>query len=119
GRYTTQDSHHASDAHEWKTFLRLLCRYRPVQPINGVIVTVSVPDLFHGGAELEQQAQAVEQRLLELRAELGLSFPVYLLVTKVDLLAGFVEYFGDFDSTQRERIWGTTFDHDVRHGALP
>lgn len=120
GRYTTQDSHHASDAHEWKTFLQLLCRYRPVQPINGVIVTVSVPDLIHGGAELEQQAEAVEQRLLELRAELGLSFPVYLLVTKVDLLAGFVEYFGDFDATQRERIWGTTFDYaGPQTGALP
>jgi type VI secretion system protein ImpL len=117
GRYTTQDSHHASDAHEWKTFLQLLCRYRPVQPINGVIVTVSVPDLIHGGAELEQQAEAVEQRLLELRAELGLSFPVYLLVTKVDLLAGFVEYFGDFDAAQRERIWGTTFDYAGAQGA--
>ena len=119
GRYTTQDSHHASDAHEWKTFLQLLCRYRPVQPINGVIVTVSVPDLIHGGAELEQQAEAVEQRLLELRAELGLSFPVYLLVTKVDLLAGFVEYFGDFDTAQRERIWGTTFDYAQQQAALP
>jgi type VI secretion system protein ImpL len=123
GRYTTQDSHHASDAHEWKTFLQLLCRYRPVQPINGVIVTVSVPDLIHGGAELEQQAEAVEQRLLELRAELGLSFPVYLLVTKVDLLAGFVEYFGDFDAAQRECLWGTTFDYagpqSAPAGALP
>ena len=117
GRYTTQDSHHASDAHEWKTFLQLLCRYRPVQPINGVIVTVSVPDLLHGGAELDQQAEAVEQRLLELRAELGLSFPVYLLVTKVDLLAGFVEYFGDFDAAQRERIWGTTFDYTSEPGS--
>ena len=119
GRYTTQDSHHASDAQEWKTFLQLLCRYRPVQPINGVIVTVSVPDLIHGGAELEQQADAVEHRLLELRAELGLSFPVYLLVTKVDLLAGFVEYFGDFDTAQRERIWGTTFDYAEQQAALP
>jgi type VI secretion system protein ImpL len=123
GRYTTQDSHHAADAHEWKTFLQLLCRYRPVQPINGVIVTVSVPDLIHGGAELEQQAEAVEQRLLELRAELGMSFPVYLLVTKADLLAGFVEYFGDFDATQRERLWGTTFDYtgpqSAATGALP
>ncbi len=119
GRYTTQDSHHASDAHEWKTFLQLLGRYRPVQPINGVIVTVSVPDLIHGGAELEQQAEAVEQRLLELRTELGLSFPVYLLVTKVDLLAGFVEYFGDFDAAQRERIWGTTFDYASPKFAMP
>ena len=56
GRYTTQDSHAASDSQEWQLFLQLLRRYRPVQPINGVIVTVSVPDLVQGGAELEHQA---------------------------------------------------------------
>ena len=112
GRYTTQDSHAASDAQEWQLFLRLLRRFRPVQPINGVVVTVSVPDLLHGGAELERQAAAVDRRLHELRAELGLSFPVYLLVTKADLLAGFVEYFGDFNAVQREQVWGITFDTD-------
>lgn len=110
GRYTTQDSHSANDALEWQFFLKLLRRYRPVQPINGVIVTVSVPDLLQGGAELQHQAAAVDQRLQELRAQLGLSFPVYLLVTKVDLLAGFVEYFGDFDAAQREQLWGITFE---------
>lgn len=110
GRYTTQDSHPASDAQEWQLFLQLLRRYRPVQPINGVIVTVSVPDLLQGGAELKHQADAVDQRLQELRAQLGLSFPVYLLVTKVDLLAGFIEYFGDFDGAQREQLWGITFE---------
>jgi type VI secretion system protein ImpL len=110
GRYTTQDSHAATDAQEWLLFLKLLRRYRPVQPINGVIVTVSVPDLLQGGAELEHQANAVERRLQELRDELGMSFPVYLLVTKVDLLAGFVEFFGDYDATQREQPWGITFE---------
>jgi type VI secretion system protein ImpL len=111
GRYTTQDSHAATDAQEWRLFLELLRRYRPVQPINGVIVTVSVPDLLQGGAELERQAGAVDRRLQELRAQLGLSFPVYLLVTKVDLLAGFVEFFGDLDAAQREQVWGITFEH--------
>jgi type VI secretion system protein ImpL len=110
GRYTTQDSHAATDLHEWQTFLKLLRRHRPVQPINGVIVTVSVPDLLQGGAELEHQATAVDHRLQELRSELGLSFPVYVLVTKMDLLAGFVEYFGDFDAAQREQVWGITLD---------
>jgi len=120
GRYTTQDSHRLADAGEWHTFLKLLRRYRPVQPINGVIVTLSVPDLVQGGSDLAQQAAAVDRRLQELREQLGLSFPVYLLVTKMDLLAGFVEFFGDFDASRREQAWGLTFEYPAPAGqALP
>lgn len=110
GRYTTQDSDAAADAKEWQQFLALLRRHRPVQPINGVIVSVSVPDLVQGGAELARQAASVAARLDELRQVLDLAFPVYLLVTKADLLAGFVESFGDLDAAQREQLWGVVFD---------
>ncbi|GAA4340214.1 type VI secretion system membrane subunit TssM [Variovorax defluvii] len=113
GRYTTQDSDSAADAREWQQFLALLRRHRPVQPINGVLVSVSVPDLLHGGAELARQAAAVAARLDELRHELDLAFPVYLLVTKADLLAGFTETFGDLDAAQREQLWGLVFDADA------
>ncbi|OUL98115.1 type VI secretion system membrane subunit TssM [Variovorax sp. JS1663] len=113
GRYTTQDSDAAADAREWQQFLALLRRHRPVQPINGVLVSVSVPDLLHGGAELARQAAAVAARLDELRRELDLAFPVYLLVTKADLLAGFTETFGDLDAAQREQLWGLVFDADA------
>ncbi|MDM0108089.1 type VI secretion system membrane subunit TssM [Variovorax sp. J22R24] len=113
GRYTTQDSDAAADAREWQQFLALLRRHRPVQPINGVIVSVSVSDLLQGGAELARQAAAVAARLDELRHELDLAFPVYLLVTKADLLAGFVETFGDLDAAQRELLWGLVFDPDL------
>lgn len=117
GRYTTQDSDAAADAQEWQQFLALLRRHRPVQPVNGVIVSVSVPDLLQGGAELARQADAVAARLQELRRQLDLSFPVYLLVTKADLLAGFMETFGDLDAAQREQLWGVVFDPDV--GGIP
>ncbi|WP_415838308.1 type VI secretion system membrane subunit TssM, partial [Polaromonas hydrogenivorans] len=113
GRYTTQDSDAAVDAQEWQQFLALLRRHRPLQPINGVIVSVSVPDLLHGGVELARQAAAVAARLNELRRELDLAFPIYLLVTKADLLAGFVETFGDLDAAEREQLWGLVFDADV------
>jgi type VI secretion system protein ImpL len=113
GRYTTQDSDAAADAQEWQQFLALLRRHRPLQPINGAIVSVSVPDLLQGGAELARQAAAVAARLDELRRELDLAFPVYLLVTKADLLAGFVETFGDLDAAQREQLWGLVFDADA------
>jgi type VI secretion system protein ImpL len=113
GRYTTQDSDAAADAQEWQQFLALLRRHRPLQPINGVIVSVSLPDLLQGGAELARQAAAVAARLDELRRELDLAFPIYLLVTKADLLAGFLETFGDLDAAQREQLWGVVFEADV------
>lgn len=119
GRYTTQDSRGDQDASEWRLFLQLLRRYRAVQPINGVIVTVSAPDLLAGGAELAHQAAAVDRRLQELRMQLGQSFPVYLLVTKVDLLAGFIENFGDFDPTQRQQPWGIAFEWSGSPAAVP
>ena len=48
-------------------------------------------------------------RLSELYAGLGTRFPVYLLVTKMDLLAGFIEFFGGLDDEKRAQVWGTTF----------
>ena len=108
GRYTTQDSDAAADGREWRRFLGLLREHRPHQPLNGVLVTVSVPDLLAGGAELQRQQQAVQARLQELRTTLGLVLPVYLLVTKTDLLAGFTEFFDALDTAQRAQVWGTT-----------
>lgn len=110
GRYTTQDSDAASDAREWTEFLAQLKRYRPRQPINGALVTVSVADLLTlTDAQLTAQAAAVRNRLSELQQTLDNRFPVYLLITKADLLAGFNEYFGALDKEQRAQVWGSTF----------
>ncbi|WP_431222879.1 type VI secretion system membrane subunit TssM [Serratia sp. L9] len=110
GRYTTQESHPEHDAQEWGSFLGLLKKYRPRQPINGVIVTVSLSDLMNCSAEERQeQAQAQHKRLVELRESLKIDFPVYIMVTKIDLLRGFLAYFGQYDKQQRSQIWGFTF----------
>ena len=109
GRYTTQDSDQAADAGEWAGFLQLLTKHRPRQPINGVLVTVSVADLLAlREPELQQHANAVRARIEELHLAFKLRFPIYLLVTKTDLLPGFLEFFGELDRDQREQIWGST-----------
>jgi type VI secretion system protein ImpL len=116
GRYTTQDSDRAADGDEWQGFLRLLQRFRPRQPINGVLLTVSAADLIQQNrSELERHAAAVRARLDELGRTLGVTFPVYLLVTKCDLLAGFTEFFDDLDQDRREQVWGVTFDFDPQN----
>jgi type VI secretion system protein ImpL len=51
----------------------------------------------------------VRQRVQELHERLSIRFPIYLLVTKCDLLAGFMDNFGALDKDQRAAPWGFTF----------
>jgi type VI secretion system protein ImpL len=110
GRYTTQDSDAKIDKESWFAFLDLLKRNRPRQPINGVILAISVEDLLTLPAvELAAHSQAVRARLLELHERLKVNFPVYALFTKADLVAGFMEFFGNLNDQGRRQVWGATF----------
>ncbi len=119
GRYTTQESDRDADSAAWLGFLDLLKRHRPRQPLNGVIVTLSVADLVHwNDEELARYAGHVRERAGELYTRLGVRLPVYLLVTKTDLLAGFNEFFAELDAEGRSQVWGATFDlTEVSHAA--
>ena len=69
--------------------------------------------LLWAKAERAKFAAHVRMRLAEMYAALNQRFPVYVLVTKMDLLAGFTEFFGDYDQAARMQVWGTTFGHDI------
>ena len=118
GRYTTQSSNREVDAAAWTGFLTLLKKFRPAQPLNGAIVTVSLADLFTwSAAQRDEYARSIRARVQELYGTLGVRFPVYVVVTKVDLLAGFSEFFGDLGREARAQVWGTTFDFPMPAGA--
>ena len=113
GRYTTQDSDPELDRKGWQGFLALLKQYRPLQPINGVLVALSLEDLAARDPQHRlAHAQAIRRRLMELTEFFGVRFPVYFVLTKADLLAGFVEFFDSFSRTDREQVWGMTFPLD-------
>jgi type VI secretion system protein ImpL len=110
GRFTTQDSDAGVDQAGWHGFLGLLKKHRPRRPINGVIVALSVADLLQQGpAGRQAQALAIRARIKELHERLGSSFPIYVLATKCDLLAGFVEFFDNMGREERAQVWGMTF----------
>jgi type VI secretion system protein ImpL len=110
GRYTTQDSDAKTDKESWFSFLALLKKNRPRQPINGVIVAISLEDLMTlSQADLSMHANAIRARLLELHERLKVDFPVYALFTKDDLVSGFIEYFNYLGDQARKQVWGATF----------
>lgn len=105
GRYTSEES----DREEWFAFLELLRRYRKQRPINGILATISATDLATGNpTDAAVLAREVRGRVDELQDQLGVVAPVYLIITKCDLLPGFVEMFADLPEEQRSQIWGFT-----------
>lgn len=110
GRYTTRESDEQVDTAGWLGFLELLRRYRPRQPINGILVAISLADLARLSAEESRaHAAAVKARIRELYDTFGIRFPVYVVFTKADLVAGFMEFFDDLDRDGRKQVWGATF----------
>ncbi|MCK5191547.1 MAG: type VI secretion system membrane subunit TssM, partial [Methylococcales bacterium] len=74
------------------------------------IIAVSLSDLLEQNSEQRlAQARAIRERIQELHERFNIHFPVYLLFTKCDLLAGFMEYFDDLDREERSQVWGMTF----------
>lgn len=111
GRYTTQDSYEEVDSRAWHGFLDLLKQTRPMRPVNGAILAISLAEIAgQTQTERNDHAQAIRQRIQELKVHLGVNVPVYVMLTKADLLAGFEETFDDLSKEEREQVLGFTFD---------
>ncbi|MCK9392057.1 MAG: hypothetical protein M0Q01_10905 [Syntrophales bacterium] len=103
GRYTIPIEE-GRDREEWEKFLTLLSQYRRKEPLNGAIVSIAADALLAGGDDkLRLDGQSIRKRIDQLMRVTGAKFPVYILITKMDLVYGFVEFFNCFpegDSSQ-------------------
>lgn len=113
-RYTTQDRDAEVDRAAWHGFLDLLTTYRRQRPINGVLVAISLSDLLLCDDDRRRRlVGSIRSRIQELLKKCGMRIPVYVLVTKCDLVSGFAEYFDNLDQEGRSQVWGKTFPVDA------
>lgn len=88
----------AGETPEWREFLRLLKKARSRSPINGLFLVLSIESLIRDSADrIAQKAGILAQQLDLIQRTLDVRFPVYLLVTKSDLLTGFREFFDNVE----------------------
>lgn len=105
GRWSTDDE----DTDEWLAFLDMLKRTRKRRAINGLIVAVSAADLLTGDEDtIADLASRLRERCDEVMGRLEVAVPVYLMVTKCDLVAGFTDTFASLSEKERGQIWGFT-----------
>jgi type VI secretion system protein ImpL len=105
------------DKDEWQRFLGLLAKYRKKEPLNGLIVTIAADKCVKEPVEvLEQDGKSIRRRVDELMRVLGAKFPVYLMVTKCDLIQGMTQFSDQLPETSLSQAMGAinpTLSKDV------
>lgn len=110
GRYSV----HTENRSEWLGFLGLLKKFRPRAPINGIIIAVSIAEITGNRPEFTiDLAKKLRERVQELTESLEVLAPIYVVVTKMDLVAGFQNFFNSLDDHERHQVWGATLPFDA------
>ena len=95
------------DKDEWQKFLVQLARFRKREPLNGLVITVAANKLLSASSEdLEEDGRSLRLRIDELMRVLGAKFPVYLLVTKCDLVQGMTNFCGGLPEKALDQALG-------------
>ncbi|MBU2918681.1 hypothetical protein KO505_12045 [Psychrosphaera sp. F3M07] len=92
----SQDSNNRNS--DWLQLLGLLKKHRAKEPINGVIVSLSITDLISGNSQklIEVGIQS-RKNIEQLMQQLHVQVPVYVMITNLDALPGINEWSIDLD----------------------
>ncbi|CAI8748159.1 type VI secretion system membrane subunit TssM [Pseudomonas sp. IT-P291] len=98
----------------WHHLIDWLARSRSRRPLNGVVLMVDMVSLFERPPNARRNlAYLLRARLNELGHELGTRLPLYVVLSKFDLLDGFEELFAKLPASAREEVQGFTFSLDA------
>ncbi|KVF18579.1 type VI secretion system membrane subunit TssM [Burkholderia cepacia] len=98
----------------WDSFVGWLGRNRSRRPLNGVVLMVSLETLAHQTpSDRKALAAVLRARLAELSRQLGTRPPLYVVLSKFDLLEGFEILFARLPKSVREDLFGFSFTLDA------
>ncbi len=82
------------DNQEWEAFLKNLASFRKKEPVNGIVAAIAADALTKCSAqELKERGEQIRARIDQVMRILGSAIPVYIMITKMDLIFGMPEFF--------------------------
>jgi len=102
-----------TNARLWESLVDWLGRNRSRRPLNGVVLMVDLVALLNQTAgDRKALAILLRTRLSDLSRQLGTRPPLYVVLSKFDLLDGFELFFSRLPRSVREDLFGFTFTLD-------
>ncbi|MGS7253629.1 type VI secretion system membrane subunit TssM [Pseudomonas anuradhapurensis] len=98
----------------WEHLLEWLLNNRSQRALDGLVLVIDLPALLHGSSEQRLAlARMLRARLYEVSGRLGARLPLYVVLSKFDLLDGFDQLYGRLSASSREELLGFTFKLDA------
>jgi len=94
----------------WKLFLRLIKKFRGKNGLNGILITLPLPEIMrqNDAKKYHLLLRDLFQRLYELKKIFSQPIPCQVIITKCDLLSGFSEFFSESADDEITQAWGVT-----------
>jgi len=117
GKIVLNASQAISDEENWQLFLNLLAHHRPKRPLDGIFLTIPSSEVTGQTAlshdDLMVRAEYLYRKLWQMQRLTGMRVPVYIVVTKCDLVPGFQEFCQSIPPHNKRDIFGWSNDHSI------
>lgn len=90
----------------WEFLASLLMYFRPKRPADGIILTIPCDVLLNKDFDHKAYAAKIMHRLIVLQEDLNFKLPVYIIITKSDLLKGFKDFCSEISAEAKEQVFG-------------
>lgn len=92
---------------EFGELIKLLRSHHRKKPLSGIILTIPADALIADDPELcKKKASLIAAEFHKLVYKFSMRLPCYVVITKLDVVTGFRDYFSDLDDNMREKIFG-------------
>lgn len=116
GSFLIQEKTTESNDKDWRRFFSLLSHFRVRRPTDGIILTIPVTEIYGSDSfdrdVLINRAVEIYKKLIPIEHKLGLNVPVYVVITKCDLIPGFKSFANALNTKMRSEIFGYSSSYD-------
>jgi len=112
GHYTTASSEDLSVNLAWRGLIKIIDKYKKRAPLSGIVVAIDLPTLSHNKELLTRVLGNIKERIYEI-AKYAKNLPIFVVLTKMDLINGFTDFFADLDSEERKQPFGISFQNTI------
>lgn len=123
GGYLLEKEGAQSDKYGWSRLISLLLYHRPRRPIDGIVLAIPSTELLGSGKlshdEVVARAKHIHTKLWHLQKSLGMKIPVYVLVTKTDLVPGFKGFTEELPREGLYQMLGWSSPYSFEQGYEP
>ncbi|MBH1989821.1 MAG: hypothetical protein I8H80_01440 [Alphaproteobacteria bacterium] len=113
----------ATTSKVWSDLLQQLSYHRARRPLDGIIVTLSAKDLYGSeklsALDMRNKAHVLYQNLITIQNNLSMRLPVYVVITKTDIIPGFDAFTKNFQHSNLKNMFGWSAPHGVRQPYSP